>query len=212
MGRTIDITGNRYGRLVVIERENEKIKKEKRWLCKCDCGNYIYTYGYCLKNGHTKSCGCLLDEARHDKNIIRHKTHGMTNTRIYKEWMRIRYRCTPRCHYRKDYYDRGIQVCNEWEKSFESFYEWSIKNGYSDDLTIDRIDNDKGYAPDNCRWVDMKAQANNRRSNVMVTINGDTMTVSQWCDKLGVPQWSVKNRVSRGKTHKEAILDLINKD
>ena len=99
---------------------------------------------------------------------------------------------------KKDYYDRGITICPEWVNGFKAFYDWSMSNGYRDGLTLDRIDNDKRYSPENCRWVDMKVQANNRRNNVYIKYMGETKTMKQWCDYLGVDYGLVRNRRRRG--------------
>src|SRR5215471_1520917 len=146
----IDLTGKRFGRLTVIERsafQSSPIHPE--WLCQCDCGNETLVRGQHLRNGNTKSCGCLKDE----KTGLRRRTHGATTTRHAKIWYGIR----KRCHNHNDkswerYGGRGIRLCDEWQ-TFEPFRDWALANGYADDLTIDRIDNDKGYEPDNCQWI-----------------------------------------------------------
>lgn len=119
-------------------------------------------------------------------------------TRLYTAWLNMRNRCNNKnCHNYKDYGGRGISVASEWD-SFEKFDEWSFKNGYNDTLTLDRIDNEKGYSPDNCRWVSVKVQANNRRSSVKLTHNGETHTLAEWADLLHLNYKTFTNRIYRG--------------
>jgi hypothetical protein len=122
----------------------------------------------------------------------------MIKERIYSEWNSMRSRCSKTYHGHKNYFDKGIAVCDEWKKDFEPFYKWSIENGYNDDLTIDRIDNNKNYSPDNCRWVTMKEQQNNRTNNVNIEYNGKVQTLKQWCEELGLNYGMVKARRQRG--------------
>ncbi len=114
------------------------------------------------------------------------KTHGMRHTRIYSTWLSMKDRClNPNCKSYFRYGDRGIAVCDEWVKNFQSFYDWSMTNGYADNLTIDRIDNDGNYEPDNCRWATRKIQNNNKSSNIPITYNGETHNIAEWESRLG---------------------------
>lgn len=161
MPQAIDITGERYGRLIAIRRLDRRRNGHTVWLCKCDCGNETEVVIGSLRNGLTRSCGCLNAERRIE--------HGMTHTRLYGVWLGMRRRCDYKKH--RDYPNyggRGIKVCPQWRDSFSSFYEWAIANGYDETApymacTLDRIDPDGDYEPSNCRWVDAKTQANNRR-------------------------------------------------
>lgn len=154
--------GTVFGRLTVIERAENYKSGASRWLCECSCGNRVIVFGQGLRRGTSKSCGCLALE-------IRRKTpykHGQTDSRLYSIWHGIKKRCnTPSSTAYKTYGGRGIKVCKEWESDFEEFYNWSIRNGYKDDLELDRIDNYKGYNPDNCRWVTHKENCANRRNS-----------------------------------------------
>lgn len=156
--KLIDLTGQKFGRLTVVERHGVK-DGHAAWLCKCDCGNTTVVNGRNLRNGRTTSCGCYHKEIL----INRSKTHGMSKTRLYRIWHNMKNRCfyTKDKHF-NDYGGRGITVCDEWKNDFESFKKWSLSNGYSDELTIDRINNDGNYEPSNCRWVTMKEQCKNR--------------------------------------------------
>lgn len=159
MGKIIDLTGKRFGRLTVIEKAEKKDKYNNiYWNCKCDCGNFRCVSTRNLNRGDTKSCGCLKHES---KTTI----HGKYKERIHKEWRGILHRCkNPSASHYENYGGRGISVCDEWsgKDGFINFYKWSMENGYSDNLTLDRKDNDKGYSPDNCRWVTHMENCHNR--------------------------------------------------
>ena len=162
MGLLIDLTGRRFERFIVIKRylENDK-QYDTFWLCKCDCGNERIVSSKSLRNGMTKSCGCLNKEM----TIERSTTHGLTNCRLFRIWMNMKTRCyNPNYKQRKDYGGRGICICGEWLSAFKCFYEWSMAHGYSDELSIDRINNDGNYEPGNCRWATIMEQRHNQRN------------------------------------------------
>ena len=190
--KSIDITGERFGRLIALHKAYT-FNKCQYWECLCDCGKYKVVRKSHLRYGKIKSCGCLLEE-----NNSGYK-HGLSDTRIMKIFSGI----LNRCYNKKEpawgrYGGRGIKVCKEWLEDRTKFYLWSINNGYSDNLTIDRKDNSKDYSPENCRWVNYKTQGRNTRSNLVINYKGDKKCLSEWCEVLGLKYKLTQERLKRG--------------
>lgn len=193
--------GMKFGRLTVIgfREVNEAGHHYVGWDCKCDCGNVIFgKRPGSIKSGVCSSCGCLkMEQDKHNLGESR-ITHGMSNTRLYGIWGKMRDRCNrEKSPAYKDYGGRGIKVCSEWDKDFFSFYKWATENGYSDDLTIERKDVNGGYNPENCCWIPPEDQQKNKRSCRYVTIDGEKMTLKSACEKIGLPYKAVHLRITR---------------
>lgn len=188
-----NLIGKKFNRLLVIELAESK-NDNIVWKCLCDCGKITNVITANLTSGRVKSCGCLKEE----KLIRRNTTHNQRHTKLYEVWKTMKQRCSnPNNKGYKNYGGRGIKVCDEWKNSFQSFFDWSMKNGYSTNLSIDRIDNNGNYCPENCRWTNRIVQANNSRWNKFITINGETHSLADWCRIYKMPYTLVSNRVSR---------------
>lgn len=187
-----NLTGKQFGRLSVISFDHMESKGRSYWLCECSCGKRVVARRDQLLSGHTTSCGCYaIDNTRE-----RATKHGLSNERLYDIWRAMRYRCrneTDSRYFR--YGGRGIKVCDEWN-DFETFYNWAMQNGYEPNLSIDRIDNDGDYCPENCRWVNDITQANNKCTNRNVEYNGVTHTVSEWARLFGVHKETLRYRIN----------------
>lgn len=193
MGKFIDLTGQKFGRLTVIERAESK-NKHTMWKCKCTCGNVAIVDSGNLRSKHSTSCGCFNVETVKEKNT----KHGKHGERIYRIWKNMKTRCSCKSVTEYSHYGgKGITVCEEWKNSFEAFYNWSIANGYAENLSIDRIDNEKAYSPDNCRWADIATQANNKSNNRLITYKGKTQTLAQWSKELNINYAKLQARINK---------------
>ena len=215
MGRFIDMTGwNMWehgvpgSRWTVVEKANPLDNRNTFWLCECNCENHtrkIIRHSS-LTSGNSKSCGCLSIE----ETSKRVSTHKMSGSRLHNIWKSMKERCYNSGHDQyKDYGGRGISICNEWRNDFMSFYNWAINNGYADNLTVDRIDNNGDYCPENCKWSTRKEQSNNQRTNHLLTYNNKTQTMAQWAEEVGLNPHTLQTRISRGWSVQDALFKKV---
>lgn len=196
MSEKKDLTGLRFMHLLVLEEAGKNKSGRTMWLCKCDCGKLHKTAGKYLLNGDTTSCGCRRKRILAE-TTKRQTTHKMSGSTIYAKWQSIKDRCNNPKNKEYSYYgERGITICKEWANSFENFYEWAISNGYADGLTIDRINNNGNYEPSNCRWVDMKTQANNTSRNHYLPYKGEIKTMAEWAAIVGISYSTLRARIN----------------
>ena len=199
----IEMIGKRFGRLYVFSEESKTGCRGLSWKCVCDCGNVVCVDGYKLRSGHTQSCGCLQRERTSEIS----RTHGASGGRLFRIWANMKSRCNnPNLPRWGDYGGRGIRVCDAWNDNFQTFYDWAIANGYSDELTIDRINNNGDYCPENCRWATDEEQRLNTRRNRFLTYRGSTRTVKEWANLKGIPYSVLSSRINRyGWTVEKAL-------
>lgn len=180
--RLIDLTGQKFGRLTVVERSANR-GKDPCWECLCECGKLTTVRGNHLRNGHTTSCGCVVVENASKTFFI----HGHSTTKLHRVLREMRQRCTnPNSWGYKHYGARGIRVCDTWMTDAGAFFDWAHANGYREGLTIDRIDNDGNYEPGNCQFVDRFVQMNNRRNNRRFQYKGKSYTLAQLARLAGL--------------------------
>lgn len=200
--RPVEI-GETFERLTVMREVGKNSRGGKKFLCKCQCGNEVVTLGADLRFGHVRSCGCLFKEVQ----LATVTKHGMRYSRIYETWRGMKQRCyNEKKRSYKNYGGRGITVCDEWKNDFQAFYGWAMANGYSDELTIDRIDVDGNYEPSNCRWASTKIQANNKSTSRYIEAFGEIHTVAEWAELLGIKKSTIYSRLRRGCEPQKALM------
>ena len=206
MSKKKDFAGLVFERLTVVQELDKRDSSGNvYWLCQCECGGQRITTSRSLNQGTALSCGCL----RKERAARATTSHGGSGTRLHEIWRNMKRRCyNPRATGYDIYGGRGIQICDEWKENFDAFRKWSLSNGYSDDLTIDRQDSNGNYEPDNCRWVTHKDQANNKRNNKVVTINGVSRTTAEWSEFSGIKVQTIHSRIRAG-WKSEDLLKLV---
>ena len=197
---TTELGGMVFGRLTVISRQEVGM-----WNCVCLCGTRLIVSQNSLRTGNTRSCGCLAKEVQ-SKRLTK---HGWFGTQLHKRWMSMRGRCAAGGHYHK----RGIGVCPEWDNSFTAFRDWAIGSGYEPDLQLDRVDNDAGYSPVNCRWATRAKNMNNRSNTVMVSAFGENKSLSEWAEdeRCAVSRSALLWRIRHGEWAPEAAITTPSK-
>lgn len=211
-----NLIGRRYERLIVVApAQRPKGKTTRRfWLCRCDCGNEVVLSTAEFNKGAVRSCGCYHREEASERMRKTKTTHGKTNTRLYGIWGSMKGRCYLQSSTDYPWYGgRGIKVCDEWKDSFETFEKWAIENGYDPSAprgkyTIDRIDSNGDYCPQNCRFLTQKEQCNNRRNTRRIEFKGKSHTISEWAEITGLPAKTIRERL---RYHKWSIEDILYK-
>lgn len=203
---TENLVGRRFTRLTVISQTFNPVICQ----CICDCGKKHEVYGSRLLAGIRKSCGCYQRDRQKEVTSKRMTTHGDHKAKLYKVWNAMRERCNnPKTLKYSRYGGRGIKVCDEWN-NYVPFRDWSLKNGYKEGLQIDRENNDGDYTPANCRWVTRKENMSNTSRNVWIEINGETKTITQWAEEIGIYSKLVWSRMRFGWSTIEALTTPIN--
>lgn len=211
MGNMKDITCKKFGKWTVIGVSGKTPYGAYTWDCICECGTRRSVVGHTLRHGMSKGCGC-----GNGKNNMSGYKHGGKKERLYAVWGSMKSRCLNKNEpFYPRYGGRGITICDEW-KDYAKFREWALSSGYDPNseyrkCTLDRIDNDKGYCPENCRWMTQKEQSNNRSSNHFLTnSSGVTKTISQWAEETGIPKHTIRNRVCKsGWTVDRALTEPV---
>ena len=187
-----DLSNQTFGYLTVISFDGIR-NKHTYWLCRCCCGKQRSLQTSRLTTNKVTSCGCMNPRTQKSMVISSHK-------RLYSVYSSMLSRCeNPKSISYKYYGERGVTICDEWH-DYAVFKEWALANGYNDTLSIDRIDNNKGYSPDNCRWIPLGDQHKNQSNNILITHNGETHILKEWCDILNIPYQTVKDRRKYAKS------------
>lgn len=200
--KPLDLTGQRFGRLTAIQRKKSQ-KGRSMWLCQCDCGNQKVVSSNHLTRGAVKSCGCLNKEIAHERGELskigeRTRKHGDFGTKLYGVWAGIKRRCqNPNTKYYADYGGRGIRVCEDWQ-NYEPFKEWALSQGYHEGMSIERIDVDGDYSPENCKWIPLSEQNRNKRLTVYIEYQGKRYTVKEVAAITGLKERTIRARYERG--------------
>ena len=194
--RLIDLTGQRFGKLVVTEYAGRNERRESLWMCQCDCGNESIVRGDVLRRGTTESCGC-------GKGL----KHGHHRKPWYSSYKAMMERCyLPSSGNYGRYGGKGVTVCEEWH-DINKFAEWAEHSGYAPGLTIDRLDPSKGYSPDNCRWATKKQQSNNRKNTIFYTYKGETNALTDWASIFGINRYTLYDRIEKRGWSVERALE-----
>jgi hypothetical protein len=210
MSKVRDLTGQKFGRLTVVSLDSVTKHRKAKWLCKCDCGKSHIVDGASISAGKTKSCGCLRREATIKRNIGLLKRHGMHGTPEHYTWNSMRQRCENKnAPNFKRYGGRGISVCERWAE-FENFL--ADMGERPDGLTLDRIDNNGDYTPENCRWATRSQQQRNRSNTCRLTLNGLTLDIYEWAERTGIKRKTIYSRICSGWSTEKALTTPVAKN
>ena len=212
MGKISDkyksLVGKKFNSLTVLEVSSNKKNDNYLLVCKCDCGNIQTIRATRVINGITKTCGCRNKGYSYSKS---NKLSCLYPT-FYSIWNSMKHRCYDKSNKKyKNYGARGIKICKEWKDSFENFLNWCLNSDYEKGLTLDRIDVNSDYKPNNCRWANFTIQARNKTNNNLVTYNNETKCVAQWCEDLNIPYNTIRARLRLGWTPELAFTTPISK-
>ena len=202
-----NMAGRTYGALTVLRFVGRDKEYRDLWECRCTCGKTVAVTGKSLRNGTKKSCGCMQYRWASMKNT----KHGMSNSRLYNIWTGMKSRCfNSKDRKFKNYGMRGITVCPEWRDNFAAFASWAVGNGYEPSLTIERIDVNGNYCPENCTWIPAEKQGANKTNNHRIRFNGKTQTLADWSKELNINYGTLKSRITRyGWAPERALSEKI---
>lgn len=212
MAIATDIIGKRFGKLTVLRRGENNSRGEARWVCKCDCGRETLVITNNLNCGNTRSCGCTRVEKLNRFSYKHGACHRGKKERLYLVWRNMVGRCYDESNSEyKRYGARGIEMCEEWKDSYAAFREWAMSTGYNPlakkgECTIERVDNDGNYCPENCIWTNLKRQANNKRNNHYLNVLGKKITTAEASEKYGIPYRRLLKRLNSGWSDEDAVL------
>lgn len=201
MSKTMDLTGEQYGQWTVIERAKKATSGNYKWLCTCSCGNKVEVDGNSLRSGRSTKCR---------KCVTPHNKTEYSGDPIQTIWSGMKQRCyDPKQSRYNSYGGRGIGIHEEWLNDPTKFYRWAYDNGYKKGLSIDRVDNEKGYSPSNCRFIPLEKQSKNRRTNNHIKLNGETKTLSEWCRHYKINRSTVRGRLKKGWSVEKALMTKV---
>lgn len=212
--KRIDLVGKKFGRLTVLKYVKNDECNQAMWECLCICGNISVVRGYSLRSGRAKSCGCLRNEASKKRATV----HGLYynkdggQRRLYKIYHGMKKRClNKKSKEYKDYGGRNISICDEWINNFENFYNWAIENGYHKKFSIERINNNGNYEPNNCTWIPRPNQNKNKRDTIRIEFDGKNLTLNEWSKKIGISHSALYLRIKKYKWSIEKALSTPNR-
>lgn len=193
--------GEKYGRWTIFKEVPRRGRSSRHFICRCDCGTERIVSLSHLRMGKSKSCGCF----RRERTSEVRSTHGMSRTRLFSIWNDMVRRCSDKSRKSyKDYGGRGISICDEW-LDFKTFMEWALENGYQQNLTIERMDNDGDYCAGNCTWIPKERQSTNTRINRLITYDGKTQCIAVWARELNIAYTTIISRFNKGLGPKECL-------